>query len=118
MGFWVQEHHANGMNNAHGGMLMTLADIGWGHVVSVERSSFWVTIRLTCDFLSSAKVGDWVEAGGEVLSIDGDLFSVRGRVWAGERTLMTGVGLFKSLNPREPRPGEKAFARQPAGAAA
>lgn len=110
MGLRIEEHHTNGMSNAHGGMLMTLADMGWGNAVSVERSSFWVTIRLTCDFLSAAKLGDWVEAGGEILSMEEDTFSVRGRVWAGERTLMTGVGLFKAIAPRDPRPGEKAFA--------
>lgn len=110
MGFLVQEHHTNGLMNAHGGMLMTLADIAWGHVVSVERSSFWVTVRLTCDFLSAAKLGDWIEAGGEVLATEDDVFSVRGRVWAGDRTLVTGVGVFKSIAPRDPRPGEKAFA--------
>ena len=114
-GILVQEHHANGMMNAHGGLLMTLADMAWGNVVLMERSSFWVTVRLTCDFLSSARVGEWVEGGGEILSGADDLYTVRGRVWCGERTLMTGAGLFKALGPRKPRPGERAFA---AGAAA
>ena len=109
MGFRVEEHHTNGKLNAHGGMLMTFADMAWGSAVSFELSSFWVTIRLTCDFLSSAHLGDWVEGGGEVLSREGDVFVVRGRVWTGERTLMTGTGLFKPLEARPPRPGEKAF---------
>jgi acyl-coenzyme A thioesterase PaaI-like protein len=109
MGFFVQEHHANGMMNAHGGMLMTLADVAWGHVISVEKSSFWVTVRLTCDFLSGARMGDWVEAGSEILSSDGDLYTVRGRVWCGERTLITGTGIFKAMSGRDPRPGEKAW---------
>jgi acyl-coenzyme A thioesterase PaaI-like protein len=43
------------MTNAHGGMLMSFADMAWGHVVSVETSSYWVTVRLTLDFLSSAQ---------------------------------------------------------------
>ncbi len=109
MAFRVEEHHTNGMSNAHGGMLMTFADMAWGHIVSIERSSYWVTVRLVCDFLSSAKLGDWVEGGGETLSVEEDLFVVRGRIWAGERTLMTGTGLFKPLGPREPKPGEKAY---------
>jgi acyl-coenzyme A thioesterase PaaI-like protein len=53
-GFRVEDHHTNGMKNAHGGMLMSFADMAWGHVVSVETSSYWVTVRLTLDFLSSA----------------------------------------------------------------
>ena len=109
MGFRVEEYHTNGMLNAHGGMLMTFADMAWGNIVSVETSSYWVTVRLLCDFLSSAKLGDWVEGGGEALSQEGDLFMVRGRIWSGERTLMTGTGVFKPLQRREPRPGEKAY---------
>ena len=79
MGFRVEEHHTNGMSNAHGGMLMTFADMAWGHVVSIETSSYWVTVRLTCDFLSSAHLGDWVEGGGEVLSTSGD--TARSAAW-------------------------------------
>ena len=109
MGFRVEEHHTNGMMNAHGGMLMTFADMAWGSVVSVETSSYWVTVRLTCDFLSSAKLGDWVEAGGDVLSHADGLYIVRGRIWSGERLLMTGTGIFKPIQARAPRPGEKAY---------
>ena len=109
MAFRVQEQHANGMSNAHGGMLMTLADVAWGHIISVEKSSYWVTVRLTCDFLASAHMNDWVEGGSEILSVEGDLYTVRGRIWCGDRTLMTGMGLFKAVARREPAPGEKAW---------
>jgi hypothetical protein len=50
-----------------------------------------------------------VEGGGEVLSTEDRLYVVRGRVWCAERTLLTGTGLFKPIQPRDPRPGEKAF---------
>lgn len=110
MGFRVEDHHTNGMKNAHGGMLMSFADMAWGHIVSVETSSYWVTVRLTLDFLSSAHLGDWVEGGGEVLSTADGLYVVRGKIWAADRMLITGTGVFKPIQPREPRPGEKAFA--------
>jgi len=109
MAFRVEEHHTNGMTNAHGGMLMTFADMAWGHIVSVETSSYWVTVRLTLDFLSSARLGDWVEGGGDVLSTDGGLYVVRGKIWSGDRLLITGAGIFKPIQRRDPRPGEKAF---------
>lgn len=109
MGFRVEEHHTNGMRNAHGGMLMSFADMAWGHVVSVETSSYWVTVRLTIDFLSSAHLDDWVEGASEVLSRENDLYVIRGRVWTGDRTLMTGTGVFKPIQRRDPRPGEKAY---------
>jgi acyl-coenzyme A thioesterase PaaI-like protein len=113
MGLFVEEHHTNGMMNAHGGVLMTLADIAWGNAVSMERSMFWVTVRLTCDFLAGAKAGEWIEAGGELISDADDIYVVRGRVWCAERALVSGTGVFKAISPREPRPGEKAFTKKP-----
>jgi len=109
MAFRVEPHHTNGMSNAHGGMLMTFADMAWGHIVAVETSSFWVTVRLNVDFLSSAHLGDWVEGGSEVLSAEDGLYVVRGKVWSGDRTLLTGTGIFKPIQRRDPRPGERAY---------
>jgi acyl-coenzyme A thioesterase PaaI-like protein len=108
--FRVAEHHCNGMKNAHGGMLMSFADMAFGHAVSVEKSHWWVTVRLLCDFLSGAKLGEWVEGTGEILSVEDDVYTVKGRIWVGERTIMTGTGIFKAIEKRAPRPGEKAFA--------
>lgn len=112
MAFRVEEHHTNARLNAHGGMLMTFADMAWGHVISIESSSHWVTVRLVVDFLSGARLGDWVEGAGELLSTADGLYLVKGRIWAGDRTLMTGTGVFKPIQKREPRPGEKAY-REP-----
>jgi len=109
MGFRVEEHHTNGMANCHGGMLMTFADMAWGRIISVERSHYWVTVRLTCDFLSGAHLGDWVEGSAELISEQDMMFTVRGKLWTGDRLLMTGTGVFKGIEAREPRPGEKAF---------
>lgn len=110
LGFRVEEHHTNGLGNCHGGMLMSFADMAWGRVISVERSSYWVTVRLTTDFLSGAKLGEFVEGSAELLFEEDEVFTVRGRIWCGDRTLITGTGVFKTLAKREPRPGEKAFA--------
>ncbi len=112
LAFRVEAHHTNGLRNTHGGMLMSFADMAWGHVVSIETSSYWATVRLTCDFLASAQQGDWVEGGAETLSREDGLYIVRGKVWTGERLLMTGAGIFKPLQKREPRPGERAYAGQ------
>jgi acyl-coenzyme A thioesterase PaaI-like protein len=109
LGFRVEKHHTNGMANCHGGMLMTFADMAWGRAVSIARSHYWVTVRLTCDFLSPAHLGDFVEGAGELVSEEDGVFTVRGRIWTGEKLLMTGTGVFKAVAPREPRPGERAY---------
>jgi acyl-coenzyme A thioesterase PaaI-like protein len=107
--FLVEEHHTNGMSNAHGGMLMSFADMALGHAVSFEKSHWWVTVRLMCDFVSGCKLGEWVEGTGEILGVEDDLFTVRGRIWVGDRTVMTGSGVFKAIEERPPRPGEKNY---------
>lgn len=99
-GFRVEEHHVNGMGNAHGGMLMTFADMAWGHVVSAGADHWWVTVRLSCDFLSSPALGEWVEGTGEIIGERDSLYTVRGRIWSGERMLMTGTGTFKVIERR------------------
>jgi len=40
---------------------------------------------------------------------------VRGELWSGDRLLMTGTAVYKVIGPREPRPGEKAFAEAARG---
>lgn len=107
--FRVAEHHCNGMKNAHGGMLMSFADMAFGHAVSVEKSHWWVTVRLMCDFLSGAKLGEWVEGTGEIIAEADHVYTVRGRIWVADRTIITGTGIFKAIEKRDPRPGELAF---------
>jgi hypothetical protein len=80
-------------------MLMSFADMAWGRIISLQKSYSWVTVRLNCDFLSGAKLGDFVEGQGELISEQDMVFTVRGRIWAGDRTLMTGTGIFKALSP-------------------
>ncbi len=99
--FRVGPQHTNGVGNCHGGMLMAFADTAFGHCVSVRYPNrFWVTVRLLTDFLSSAKLGEWVEGTGEVLSEADDFFTIKGRIWCAERTLMTGTGVFKAMGER------------------
>ncbi len=99
--FYVAEHHANGMNNCHGGMLMAFADTAFGHAVSMRYPNrFWVTVRLLTDFVSAARMGDWVEGTGEIVGEDDGLITVRGRIWVADRTVMAGTGIFKVGAPR------------------
>lgn len=98
--FMVSDHHVNGMNHCHGGMLMTFADLAFGHVVSLDVDHHWATVRLLTDFLSGAKLGEWVEGNGVITGGEDDLYTVEGRMWVGDRTVMTGTGVFKILSER------------------
>ena len=98
--FRVEEHHTNGMMNAHGGMLMTFADMAWGAAVESDEDSWWVTIRLLCDFLSGAKHGEFVEGKANIMAEEANVYTVEGRIWTGDRTLLTGSGIFKVIERR------------------
>lgn len=98
--FLVQEHHTNGMGNCHGGMLMAFADMAFGHAVTMKAHRYWVTVRLLTDFLSAAKVGDWVEGNAVIVGTEDDFFTVQGRIWCADRVIMTGTGVFKALGER------------------
>lgn len=107
LGFRVEEHHANGMNNCHGGMLMTFADMAWGRLISNTRGMGWVTVRLLTDFLSAARLGEWVEGTSVLVSEADDLFTCEGRIWCGDRTLMTGTAIYKGVPAIGRRQGDR-----------
>lgn len=109
LGFRIEAKHLNNSMSLHGGMIQGFADMAWGRVISIERSINWVTIRLVCDFLAGATLGEFVEGAGEIAGEADGIFTVRGRIWCGTRTLAVGTGLFKGFQTREARPGERAF---------
>ncbi len=64
LAFRVAQHHANPAGMCHGGMLMTLMDMGIavGLKVAAKSEMFLPTINLSFDFLAPAHVGDWLES--------------------------------------------------------
>jgi acyl-coenzyme A thioesterase PaaI-like protein len=88
-------------------MLMSFADMAWGRVISNSREMGWVTVRLTTDFLSGAQMGDWVEGASDIIVEEDDIFTVRGRIWCGDRTLMTGTAVYKGIRSIVRKPGDR-----------
>lgn len=64
VGARVRDVHANARGSAHGGLLLTLADIalGYGTAFSHDPPAALTTINISADFAGSARVGEWVEA--------------------------------------------------------
>src|SRR6185312_7684198 len=58
IGLRVLEKHANARGAAHGGLLMTLADIALGYNTAYRENppGSWVTANLTGDFAGAAKL--------------------------------------------------------------
>src|SRR5215831_3242464 len=96
--------HANALGIVHGGMLAAFLDSAMGTAVfhALERRS--VTVRLTIDYLGPGKVGDWLQAEGEVLGHDEHVAQVRGRLYGPRHQLLAGLGAFALLHrQRVPR---------------
>ena len=69
MGIMAAAPHTNSRGFVHGGLIAALADIAMG-ISCVEASSdisSLVTVNLVTDFLSSARIGQWVLFDTEVI---------------------------------------------------
>ncbi len=92
----VAESHLNIQGRAHGGMLTTLADGALGVVLALRRGirGGQVTVSLTADFLSSAEVGDWLEAHVTVNRIGKRLAYVSCDLRVGDRHVLRSSAVF------------------------
>lgn len=70
-GFLAGPQHGNSMGIVHGGVLMTLADLaaacGINHARGVRAGA--PTINLAVDFVAAAKLGQWLQADVEHVSL-------------------------------------------------
>ncbi len=94
--FRAEQKHMNAGGRMHGGCLMTFADIALFQTADQQmEGSRGVTVQLDSTFVDAVKVGDLVEATGEVVRAGGSLVFVRGVIAVGERTVMTFSGVIK-----------------------
>ncbi len=103
-GFMPEKRHANSLGIVHGGMLAAFLDSAMGTAVfhTLERRA--VTLRLTLDFLGPGRIGDWLQAEGEVVSHDEHVAQVRGRLYGPRHEVLAGLGAFALLSRlRQPR---------------
>lgn len=99
--FRAEQKHMNSGHRMHGGCLMTFADIALFQTAYQEmEGKNGVTVQLDSTFIDGARVGDLVEATGEVVRAGGSLIFVRGQITTGEKTLMTFSGVIKKFTPR------------------
>jgi uncharacterized protein (TIGR00369 family) len=101
--FRAEPRHMNAGGRMHGGVLMTFADIGLFMIAyETMEGHRGVTVQLDSTFLDAARVGDLVEAEGEVTRAGGSLVFVRGQITSAERLLFTFSGVIKKISERDP----------------
>jgi uncharacterized protein (TIGR00369 family) len=101
----VEDRHTNIRHIAHGGFLVTMVDTALGIVVSSSREPPQpiVTVSLTTNFITSAEPGDWVEAHVVIDRMGGRLAYASCTLRTGDRTIMTGSGVFALMKPIVPK---------------
>jgi uncharacterized protein (TIGR00369 family) len=101
LGIRAEERHINRLGIIHGGMMMAFADTLLSEVGRRVTGKPSVTMRMTVDFVSAARLGDWIEGSGEVSRVTRNLVFVQARIWCGKHSLMTASGVFSFIRPRE-----------------
>lgn len=96
-GFRVEEKHTNRAGVAHGGVLMTFADIVLSRAVLGVAPLPFVTAQMNCQFVSPALKGAWVEGRGKVTRRTRDLVFVSSELKSGPTPVLVATALFKLL---------------------
>jgi uncharacterized protein (TIGR00369 family) len=96
--FEPQPRHLNGGGTIHGGALMSFADFALFAIAhNALRGAHAVTLTCNSEFVSAGKLGEHVEARGEVLRETRSLVFVRGLVTQGSRSLLAFSGTLKKI---------------------
>jgi acyl-coenzyme A thioesterase 13 len=96
LGLRVASHHCNALGFAHGGLLMTLADVALGNISALPGGTPpCVTVSMSCEFAAVAREGDWVEASVEVMKLGGALVFANCYLSVGEQRIARASGVFK-----------------------
>lgn len=99
--FRAGPEHMNGGGFMHGGCLMTFADSALFTIARpAMEGSFGVTVNLAGDFLAGARVGEFVEARGDITRAARSLVFVRGLVTADGRPVLSFTGIIKKVGRR------------------
>jgi acyl-coenzyme A thioesterase 13 len=105
LGLRVMEKHTNARGFAHGGVLLTLADVALGYAAegSVDPPARLITASISADFAGSAKLGDWVAARVDVQRVGGRMAFANAYLCVGGRRLVRASAVFARTDAGEGR---------------
>ncbi len=101
VGLRICPHHINYQDAAHGGVISTFADVALSHAVfDAERPRLTPsTVTLTVNYLSGARLGDWLEARVRIDRLGGRTAYTSGGIWRGKEQVATMLGVFAFKRP-------------------
>jgi uncharacterized protein (TIGR00369 family) len=102
-GFFVLPRHCNSLGIAHGGMLASFIDGMLGHAVSADAKATAVTIHLSIDYLSMARMGEWVQGEARLTRRTRDVAFAEARVFVGAKDVTRATAVFKIMDRHRDR---------------
>ena len=79
-------------------MLAAFLDSAMGTAVFHTLQRRAVTLKLSIDYLGPGRIGDWMQAEGEVIAHDEHVAQVRGRLYGPRHDVLAGLGIFSLLS--------------------
>ena len=97
LGLRIESKHCNPANICHGGMLMTFADmqLGIGAQALTDVRKFLPTVQMSCDFVSPAPNGAWLEGRTQLVKQPRSLIFANCILTADEKTVFSCSGIMK-----------------------
>lgn len=96
-GFRALPRHCNTFGLIHGGWYMAFVDGVLGEAVARTTGTPSLTVRMTSDFLHTARAGDWIEGTARTTRATRTLAFAEAELYCGERLLFTATGVFKLM---------------------
>jgi uncharacterized protein (TIGR00369 family) len=97
-GFLAGPQHANSLGIVHGGMMAAFLDSAMGSAVWHVLQRRAVTLKLSLDYLGPGRIGEWLQAEGEVVGHDELTVQMRGRLYGRRHEVLAGIGTFALLS--------------------
>lgn len=104
LGLRLAEPHTNSRGLAHGGLITTLADNAMGLSCGEKRdggNTRLITAGLSIDFISSARIGQWLAVESEVIKLGSNLCFAQCFVRADGAICARANGTFSIVKKRE-----------------
>lgn len=102
LGIIIEERHTNiHIGTAHGGLLMSLADLGLGAGIRPAYGDLCyscVTASLNVQLLSVARVGDFLCVTPEILRASKQMLFIRGVLKVGDKLVASAEGIWKVMS--------------------
>ncbi|QQS14076.1 MAG: PaaI family thioesterase [Rhodospirillales bacterium] len=97
IGLPLERRHGNPMGVAHGGLLVTVADMVMGIGCGFTTGIRWPhpTISMNCDFVRGAKLGNWVDGKAVVTRRTANFCFCRTELVCAGETVLTASGVFR-----------------------